>query len=82
MCFFFVFSVTYCETLSFRYVLGNNFIDNPALRVRFDMTDVMPVFHGPGTLICTAPHHHPGVVPIRVLMIIRDGVIQMLLLLI
>ncbi len=47
-------------------VLGQNFVDNPALRVRFDTVDVLPVFHGPGTLIVQTPQHAPGTVPIRV----------------
>lgn len=47
-------------------VIGANFVDNPALRVRFDNIDVMPIFHGPGTLICSTPQHSPGPVPIRV----------------
>jgi hypothetical protein len=41
-------------------VLGTNFVDSPSARVRFDNIDVMPVFHGPRTLICTAPPHHAG----------------------
>lgn len=47
-------------------VIGANFVDNPALRVRFDNIDVMPIFHGPGTLICSTPQHSAGPVPIRV----------------
>jgi hypothetical protein len=41
-------------------VLGTNFVDSPSARVRFDNIDVMPVFHGPRTLICTTPPHHSG----------------------
>ncbi len=47
-------------------VLGNNFVDSPSARVRFDNTDVMPTFHGPRTLICTTPQHQPGIVCVRV----------------
>jgi hypothetical protein len=47
-------------------VLGNNFVDSPAARIRFDTTDVMPMFHGPGTLICHTPQHTPGTVSVRV----------------
>ncbi len=36
-------------------VLGANFMDTPALRVRFGRIDVQPVFHGPRTLSCLAP---------------------------
>lgn len=67
-------------------VLGANFVDSPAARVRFradsdDKTDmqsasggvedaahahspylleVMPIFHGPGTVLCHTPPHAPG----------------------
>eukprot|EP01089_Gocevia_fonbrunei_P015132 TRINITY_DN4342_c0_g1_i1.p1 TRINITY_DN4342_c0_g1~~TRINITY_DN4342_c0_g1_i1.p1 ORF type:complete len:674 (+),score=119.59 TRINITY_DN4342_c0_g1_i1:677-2698(+) len=47
-------------------VLGNNFVDTPSARVRFDNTDVMPIFHGPRTLICSTPEHKPGIVSVRV----------------
>lgn len=47
-------------------VLGTNFVDSPSARVRFDNIDVMPVFHGPRTLICTTPPHHSGIVSVRV----------------
>jgi len=47
-------------------VLGNNFVDSPSARVRFDNTDVMPTFHGPRTLICVTPQHQPGIVSVRV----------------
>jgi len=47
-------------------VLGNNFVDSPSARVRFDTTDVMPTFHGPRTLICVTPQHQPGIVSVRV----------------
>ncbi len=47
-------------------VLGSNFVDSPAARIRFDTTDVMPIFHGPGTLICHTPQHQPGQVSVRV----------------
>jgi len=47
-------------------VLGTNFVDSPSTRVRFDNIDVMPVFHGPRTLICTVPAHPLGIVSVRV----------------
>ena len=47
-------------------ILGNNFVESPAARIRFDQTDVMPIFHGPGTLICHTPQHQPGAVTVRV----------------
>eukprot|EP01090_Pellita_catalonica_P004536 TRINITY_DN1435_c0_g1_i3.p1 TRINITY_DN1435_c0_g1~~TRINITY_DN1435_c0_g1_i3.p1 ORF type:complete len:828 (+),score=129.19 TRINITY_DN1435_c0_g1_i3:53-2536(+) len=47
-------------------VLGNNFVDTPSARVRFDDTDVIPQFHGPRTLICSTPTHKPGIVSVRV----------------
>ncbi|KAL6072068.1 26S proteasome non-ATPase regulatory subunit 10 [Balamuthia mandrillaris] len=47
-------------------VLGNNFVDSPSSKVRFDNTDVMPTFHGPRTLICITPQHQPGIVSVRV----------------
>jgi len=36
-------------------LLGSNFMDSPAIRVRFDNTDVQPFFHGPRTLVCRTP---------------------------
>lgn len=47
-------------------ILGNNFVDSPATRVRFDGIEVMPIFHGPRTLICNTPKHHPGPVHVQV----------------
>lgn len=47
-------------------ILGSNFVDSPAARIRFDNTDVMPIFHAPGTLICHTPQHSPGTVQVRV----------------
>jgi len=47
-------------------ILGSNFVDNPAARIRFDTTDVIPIFHGAGTLICHTPQHQPGAVSVRV----------------
>jgi hypothetical protein len=47
-------------------ILGSNFADSPAARIRFDNVDVMPIFHGPGTLICHTPQHTPGTVLVRV----------------
>ncbi len=46
-------------------LLGNNFMDTPGLRVRFDKTDVQPVYHGPRTLTCHAPPH-PAAGPVSV----------------
>lgn len=36
-------------------ILGANFINSDKLRVRFGQTDVHPIFHESGTLICTVP---------------------------
>lgn len=47
-------------------ILGTSFADTPALRVRFDNTDVIPEFRGPGTLVCHTPQHAPGPVLVRV----------------
>jgi ankyrin repeat protein len=47
-------------------ILGSSFVDSPATRVRFDTADVVPTFHGPGTLICTVPEHAPGTVAVKV----------------
>jgi ankyrin repeat protein len=47
-------------------VLGSSFIESPALRVRFDRSDVVTHFHGAGTLICSTPRHEPGIVVVRV----------------
>jgi len=47
-------------------VVGRDFVDSPAARIRFDSTDVMPSFHGPGTLVCHTPQHEPGPVQVKV----------------
>lgn len=47
-------------------IIGTNFVDSPVLRVRFDNIDVIPDFHGSGTLVCTAPQHIPGPVSVSV----------------
>ncbi len=48
-------------------LMGNNFMDTPGLRVRFDKTDVQPVYHGPRTLTCQVPPHTgAGPVSVRV----------------
>jgi len=47
-------------------ILGNNFVDSPTTRVRFDTIEVMPIFHGPKTLICHTPKHAPGKVKVQV----------------
>eukprot|EP01117_Protostelium_nocturnum_P010064 TRINITY_DN3590_c0_g1_i1.p1 TRINITY_DN3590_c0_g1~~TRINITY_DN3590_c0_g1_i1.p1 ORF type:complete len:809 (-),score=201.18 TRINITY_DN3590_c0_g1_i1:68-2494(-) len=47
-------------------ILGANFADSPAARIRFDSTEVMPIFHGVGTLICHTPQHPPGAAQVKV----------------
>ena len=47
-------------------ILGSNFEDTPTLIVKFDNIIVTPEFHGPGTLICVTPCHHPGQVEVKV----------------
>jgi ankyrin repeat protein len=47
-------------------VLGANFVESPTTRVKFDNTEVIPIFHGPKTLICHTPKHAPGIVEVRV----------------
>jgi len=47
-------------------VLGANFVESPTTRVKFDNIEVMPIFHGPKTLICHTPKHMAGVVEVRV----------------
>jgi ankyrin repeat protein len=47
-------------------VLGANFADSPTTRVKFDDIEVMPIFHGPKTLICHTPKHEPGTVKVTV----------------
>jgi len=47
-------------------IVGGNFAESPAARIRFDNSDVMPIFHGPGTLICHTPQHAPGTVNVKV----------------
>eukprot|EP01111_Echinosteliopsis_oligospora_P015142 TRINITY_DN5883_c0_g1_i1.p1 TRINITY_DN5883_c0_g1~~TRINITY_DN5883_c0_g1_i1.p1 ORF type:complete len:1054 (-),score=281.45 TRINITY_DN5883_c0_g1_i1:378-3302(-) len=47
-------------------ILGANFADTPATRVKFDNVDVIPEFRGPGTLVCHTPAHLPGQVLVRV----------------
>lgn len=41
-------------------MIGSNFIDSPAVRIKFDSVEVMPQFHGTGTLVCHSPQHPPG----------------------
>ena len=41
-------------------ILGDNFMDTPGLRVRFERIDVQPSYHGPRTLVCIVP---PGATP-------------------
>jgi hypothetical protein len=46
-------------------ILGNNFLNNPNLMVRFGNVEVKPVFHESGTLIChTPPSGISGLVPV------------------
>ncbi|PRP88434.1 hypothetical protein PROFUN_03151 [Planoprotostelium fungivorum] len=47
-------------------ILGANFADSPAARIRFDQIEVMPIFHGGGTLICHTPQHPVGAAQVRV----------------
>ena len=47
-------------------VLGAHFRDTPAVRVCFGDAEVVPTVLGPRTLVCTAPPHAPGFVPITV----------------
>lgn len=47
-------------------VLGANFVESPTTRVKFDNIEVMPIFHGPKTLICHTPRHSPGIVEVKV----------------
>jgi hypothetical protein len=47
-------------------ILGNNFVDSPTTRVRFGEIEVIPIFHGPKTLICNIPKHLPGPVTVVV----------------
>ena len=48
-------------------ILGENFVDNPArVRVRFGKTQVVPEVVGPMTMVCYAPRHPLGQVPLSV----------------
>jgi len=47
-------------------ILGNNFVDSPTTRVKFGDIEVMPIFHGPKTLICHTPTHIAGNVKVQV----------------
>jgi len=47
-------------------ILGNNFVDSPTTRVKFDDIEVIPVFHGPKTLICFTPESLTGKVRVQV----------------
>mmetsp|Transcript_10288 Transcript_10288/g.25864 ORF Transcript_10288/g.25864 Transcript_10288/m.25864 type:complete len:973 (+) Transcript_10288:422-3340(+) len=47
-------------------ILGDEFADSPTTKVRFDRFDTIPIFHGPGTLICLTPQHEPGTVMVKV----------------
>lgn len=52
-------------------VIGNNFVDGDHLAVRFGDFSTRPRFHGPGTLICSAPSQAAGMVDVAVT---NDGV--------
>jgi len=47
-------------------ILGNNFVDSPTTRVKFDDIEVVPVFHGPKTLLCFTPENLSGKVRIQI----------------
>ncbi|KAF2069625.1 hypothetical protein CYY_009059 [Polysphondylium violaceum] len=47
-------------------ILGSNFADTPATRVKFDNIEVEPHFHSSGTLVVHAPQHAPGPVQVKV----------------
>jgi len=47
-------------------ILGNNFIESPTTRVKFDNIEVIPFFHGPKTLICHVPQHKSGSILVTV----------------
>jgi len=47
-------------------ILGNNFIESPTTRVKFDNIEVIPFFHGPKTLICHVPQHKSGSISVTV----------------
>lgn len=47
-------------------IIGANFVDSPAARIRFDNIDVMPSYRGAGTLVCNTPKHAPATVLVTV----------------
>eukprot|EP01132_Coremiostelium_polycephalum_P003845 gene3845-4790_t len=47
-------------------LLGANFADTPAIRIKFDNIEVVPEYHSQGTLLCYAPEHAPGPVQVKV----------------
>jgi len=47
-------------------ILGNNFVDSPTTRVKFDDIEVTPVFHGPKTLLCYTPENLSGKVRVLI----------------
>ena len=47
-------------------ILGENFQNNPRVRVRFGATQVVPEVLGPRTMICFAPRHPLGQVPVSI----------------
>lgn len=47
-------------------IIGANFVDSPAARVKFDDTEVLATYHGNGTIVCHTPEHVPGTVPVYV----------------
>jgi len=47
-------------------ILGNNFVESPTTRVKFDNIEVIPYFHGSKTLICHVPQHKSGTISVTV----------------
>ncbi|EGC33554.1 hypothetical protein DICPUDRAFT_154398 [Dictyostelium purpureum] len=47
-------------------LLGSNFADTPAIRLKFGNVEIQPEFFSGGTLVCNAPEHPPGTVQIKV----------------
>eukprot|EP01133_Synstelium_polycarpum_P009972 gene9972-11642_t len=46
-------------------ILGSNFADTPATRIRFGDIEIVPTFHSQGTLLCYAPPHVPATVQVH-----------------
>ena len=47
-------------------ILGENFQNNPRVRIRFGATQVVPEVLGPKTMTCFAPRHPLGQVPFSI----------------